>query len=103
MAAHLHAFYLNFTFLVQIGFIDISFSCACYICGNMPYNKRLKFNETDNLGRAISLELMEWGAISLELMGGGGDFPKGGEIPRDVAPGGRDPSEFALGAGGRSL
>ena len=75
MAAHLHAFYLNFTFLVQIGFIDISFSCACYICGNMPYNKRLKFNETDNLGRAISLELMEWGAISLELMGGGGRFP----------------------------
>ena len=79
MTAHLHVFYLNFTLLAQIGFIDISFSCACYICGNMPYNKRLNSLKTENLGRAISLKLME--GISL----------KGDEIPRDIAPEGRDP------------
>ena len=81
MTIHLHAFYLNFTLLAQIGFIDISFSCPCYICGNIPYNKRLKF-----------IEDWEFGEGDFPRIGGGGDdLPNGGEIPRDIAPGGQDP------------
>ena len=82
---YLHVFYLNFTLLVQIGFIDISFSCACYIfvviCRIINVLNSLK---TENFGRAISLELME-GAISLK----GGEIPR--EIPSEFAPGGEIP------------
>ena len=58
--------------------------CVLYICGNMPYNKRLKF-----------IEDWEFWEGDFPRINGGGDLPKGGRNPKGdpqrIRPGGRDP------------
>ena len=54
----------------------------------MPYNKRLKFIEDWEFGEGDFPRINGGRAISLELMGGGAISLKGGGIHSEFAPGG---------------